>query len=123
MTGYLYILGCVIFTVYGQLVLKWRMNMQPALPDGLIDKALYLIKLILLDPFVLSGFMAAFIGSLFWMAAMTRFSISYAYPFMSSAFVLVMIGSAIFFQESLTPMKVIGTFTIVIGLVILSRGY
>lgn len=123
MIGYLYIAGCVVFTVYGQLMLKWRMNMQPALPDGLMHKAIYLIKLILLDPFVLSGFVAAFVASLFWMAAMTRFSISFAYPFMSTAFVLVMFGSALFFSEALTPMKLLGTFIIVIGLVVLSRGY
>lgn len=34
-----------------------------------------------------------------------------------------MLGSALLFSESLTPMKVLGTFIIVIGLVVLSRGY
>lgn len=121
--GYFYIIACVVFTVYGQLMLKWRINMQPALPDGLVDKAFYLVKLILLDPFVLSGFVAAFVASLFWMAAMTRFSISFAYPFMSSAFVLVLFGAVLLFDEALTPMKVLGTLIIVVGLIVLSRGY
>lgn len=121
--GYLFITGCVFFTVYGQLVLKWRMNMQPQLPDGLAAKAGYLIKLILTDPFVLSGFAAAFIASLFWMAAMTKFSLSFAYPFMSSAFVLVMLLSVLFFGEIINSYKLIGTLLIVAGMVVMSQGY
>ena len=70
--GFLYIAGCIVFTVYGQLVLKWRMNMQAPLPDGVFDKSLALVKLIIFDPFVLSGFISAFLASLFWMAAMSR---------------------------------------------------
>jgi multidrug transporter EmrE-like cation transporter len=123
MTGYLYIAGCVFFTVYGQLVLKWRMNQQEALPAGLSDKALELIKLILFDPFILSGFISAFLASLFWMAAMTKFSLSFAYPFMSSAFVIVMFMSMFLFGETLNIYKLTGTVLIVAGIVVLSHGY
>jgi drug/metabolite transporter (DMT)-like permease len=123
MTGYLYIAGCVLFTVYGQLVLKWRMNMQESLPLGLVDKVIHLIKLVLFDPFILSGFVAAFAASLFWMAAMTKFSLSFAYPFMSSAFVIVMFFSVLLFGEVLNSYKLIGTGLIVAGIVVLSQGY
>ena len=121
--GYLFIAACVFFTVYGQLVLKWRMNMQPTLPEGLTAKAGFLIKLILTDPFVFSGFAAAFVASLFWMAAMTKFSLSFAYPFMSSAFVLVMLLSVLFFGEAINSYKFIGTLLIVAGIVVMSQGY
>ncbi len=121
--AYIYIVGCVFFTVYGQIVLKWRMNLQPPLPDSLMEKTLFLIKAIIFDPFILSGFVAAFIASLFWMAAMTKFSISYAYPFMSLAFVFVMFGSAILLGESLNVTKIAGTILIVTGLIVISRGY
>ncbi|MBL7003830.1 MAG: EamA family transporter [Gammaproteobacteria bacterium] len=121
--GYLYIVGCVFFTVYGQLILKWRMNQQPPLPDGLLDKVFELIKLILFDPFILSGFVAAFLASLFWMAAMTKFPLSFAYPFMSSAFVIVMFFSVLLFGETLNIYKLAGTGLIVAGIVVLSQGY
>ncbi len=97
--------------------------MQAALPEGFFSKVIFLVKLILFDPFIFSGFFAAFIASLFWMAAMTKFSISYAYPFMSLAFVIVMLGSAIFFGEQLNAYKISGTLIIVFGLIIISRGY
>ncbi|MFT4926362.1 MAG: multidrug transporter EmrE-like cation transporter [Phenylobacterium sp.] len=121
--GFLYIAGCILFTVYGQLVLKWRMNQQPELPVHWLDKGFALIKLILLDPFVFSGFFAALIASLFWMAAMTKFSLSYAYPFMSLAFVIVMFGSAVLFDEGLNVFKLAGTGLIIAGIFVLSRGY
>ena len=121
--AYLYIGGSIFFTVYGQMVLKWRMNLQAPLPDPLMEKVLFLIKAIIFDPFILSGFVAAFVASLFWMAAMTKFSISYAYPFMSLAFVFVMFGSAILLGESLNLTKIVGTLLIVSGLIVISRGY
>lgn len=123
MTGYLYIAGCVFFTVYGQLILKWRMNMQDPLPAGLVDKVIQLVKLVLFDPFILSGFVSAFLASLFWMAAMTKFSLSFSYPFMSSALVIVMFFSVFLFGETLNLYKLAGTGLIVAGIVLLSQGY
>ena len=121
--GYLYIAGCVFFTVYGQLILKWRMNLSSPIPDGTFDKVFYLIKLIIFDPFILSGLFSAFLASLFWMAAMTKFSLSFAYPFMSSAFIIVMFFSVFLFGETLNLYKLVGTSLIVAGIIVLSLGY
>lgn len=119
--GYLYIFGTIFFTVYGQLVLKWRISGYGELPDGsFVDKVIFLLKL-LLDPFVFSGFASAFIASLFWMAAMTKFEVSYAYPFMSLSFVLVFLLAAILFHESVTIYKIAGLILIVLGIYISSR--
>ena len=118
--GYFYIFGTIFFTVYGQIVLKWRMNGMGSLPEGTGDKIIFLIK-VLFDPWVFSGFFAAFIASFFWMAAMTKFDISYAYPFMSSAFVLVFLLSVILFNESVTWHKVTGLALIVAGIIVTSR--
>ncbi len=118
--GYFYIFGTIFFTVYGQIVLKWRINDVGSLPDGLTEKILFLIQL-LFDPWIFSGFASAFIASFFWMATMTKFEISYAYPFMSSAFVLVFLLSVFLFQEQITIHKIIGLILIVAGIVITSR--
>ncbi len=118
--GYFYIFGTIFFTVYGQIVLKWRINSVGSLPNDFIDKILFLVKL-LFDPWIFSGFLAAFVASFFWMAAMTKFEISFAYPFMSSAFVLVFILSVLFFNETVTLQKIIGLTLIVIGIIVTSR--
>lgn len=99
------------------------MNENLVLPDSAFAKIVHLIKLILTDPWIFSGLSAAFVASLFWMMAMTKFQISYAYPFMSSAFILVLLISVPLFGETLNATKLIGTLLIVTGLVVLSRGY
>ncbi len=115
--GYLYIFGCIFFTVYGQMILKWRLSMKGDMPEGLNEKMLFLFKA-LLDPFILSGFAGAFIASLFWMAAMTKFQVSFAYPFMSIAFVAVLFLSALFFHEPITLGKVLGLILITSGIIV-----
>jgi multidrug transporter EmrE-like cation transporter len=56
------------------------------------------------------------------MIAMTRFDLSYAYPFMSLAFVFVLILSAIFFHEAVTIPKALGVALVVAGIIIGSYG-
>ncbi|PRM91368.1 hypothetical protein CJ672_09640 [Arcobacter cryaerophilus gv. occultus] len=119
--GYFYIFGTIFFTVYGQLILKWRMStIGISLPNEFLDKIFFLFKLVF-DPFIFSGFASAFIASFFWMAAMTKFELSYAYPFMSGAFVFVFILSVLFFNEIVTWQKILGLTFIVIGIFITSR--
>ncbi len=118
MNPYLYILGTLFFTVYGQIILKWRLSgLKVIMPEGLLEKVFYLIKLIF-DPFIFSGFASAFIASLFWMAAMTKFEITTAYPFMSLAPALVFVIGVLFLGETFTIGKVLGLLLIIIGIVI-----
>ena len=118
MSPYFYIFGTLFFTVYGQIVLKWRLSqLAIVLPEGLLDKILYLLKLIF-DPFVFSGFASAFIASLFWMAAMTKFEITQAYPFMSLAPALVFVIGVFFLGEAFTIGKVVGLLLIVLGTIV-----
>ncbi len=117
---YSYIFLTIFFTVYGQIILKWRVNKYPKLPANSSEKLIFIIKM-LLDPFIISGFASAFIASLFWMLAMTKFNLSFAYPFMSLSFVIVLILSVLIFKESFTVYKVVGLSFILVGIVITSR--
>jgi undecaprenyl phosphate-alpha-L-ara4N flippase subunit ArnF len=76
-----------------------------------------LLKLIF-DPFVFSGFASAFIASLFWMAAMTKFEITQAYPFMSLAPAVVFVIGVFFFGEAFTIGKIVGLLLIVLGTIV-----
>src|SRR5699024_2097227 len=74
--------------VYGQIVLKWRIDKYGRLPPEFFDKLLFLFRL-LLDPFVLSGLLSAFLASLFWMRAMTRLDRYFGYRCMEFAVVFL----------------------------------
>lgn len=121
MTGFVYVLGTVLFTVYGQLIVKWQVSKAGALPTAFSAKMLFLSKL-LLNPWIISGMAAAFLAMLCWLSAMTKFELSYAYPFMSLAFVLVLILSAVLFHETVTVPKVLGVGLVVAGIIVASRG-
>jgi multidrug transporter EmrE-like cation transporter len=122
MTGYFYILGTIVCTVYGQLILKWRIGKYGELPDAFFDKLVFLFKL-LFDPFIFSGFAVAILASFFWMAAMTKFDVSYAYPFITAGLTLLTVILAILLLgESFTLPKVLGVLFIVIGVSIMGFG-
>lgn len=118
--SYMYIAGTILLTVYGQLILKWRIVQYGSLPEAFAGKVWFLLKLFL-DPFILSGFLSAFGASLFWMATMTKLDVSYAYPFMSGAFILVLIFSTVFFNEPLTWQKLAGLLLIISGILVSSQ--
>lgn len=119
--AYIYILFTIILTVYGQIVIKWQVNSAGAFPGVTVDKILFILRL-LLNPWVISSFLGAFLASLTWMAALTKFPLSFAYPFMSLSFVLVMVLSCIFFYEPITIPKAVGMGLIVVGIIIGSQG-
>ena len=118
--GFANIAATVALTVYCQLVFKWRVDVAGALPSGTGRRVEYLTRL-LLDPWVISVFATALLASLTWAIALTRFELSFAYPFMALSFVAVLLFGAAFLSESLTPAKVIGVLLIVLGLVVGSR--
>ena len=111
----------ILLTASSQLIVKWRVNRAGQLPVELARKFLFLTGL-LLDPWVLTGILAAFVAGLSWMTAMTRLELSFAYPFISLSFVLVLVFSALLFHETVTAPKVIGMLLIIAGIIITSRG-
>jgi multidrug transporter EmrE-like cation transporter len=118
---YIYILLTIFFTVYGQIVIKWQIKSYGSLPYEITEKIYFVLNL-LLNPWILSSLVCAFLASLSWMAAMTKFPLSYAYPFTSLAFVLVVFFSAILFNEPVTISKALGLGFVVLGIIIGSRG-
>ena len=120
LSGHFFILLTLFFTVYGQLVLKWQLVGAGSLPEAGFDKLLFLLRQFL-NPWIMSGFVSAFLASMAWMAAMTRFDLGYAYPFMSLAFVIVMIFGVVFLGEAASLRKVIGTLMVIAGLIVIAR--
>ena len=120
MTAYLYIVATLLLTVYGQLIVKWQVNNAGHLPADIGGKVSFVARL-LVNPWVISALVAALAAAASWMVAMTHFTLSRAYPFMSLSFVLVLFGSALWLNEGLTWPKVAGVLIIAIGLAVGSQ--
>lgn len=121
MIGYFYIALTILLTVYGQLILKWQVGQAGTLPGGAGAKIAFLLHFFL-NPWVISAFTAAFLAALCWIAAISKMDLSHAYPFVGATFVFVLIGSGLFFGETLTPLKIAGTTLIVLGIIVASQG-
>lgn len=120
LAGYGYIFMTVALTVYGQIVVKWQVSKVGPMPPGVEGKLGFMFGM-LLNPWVLSGFFAAFLASFCWMAALTKFPLNVAYPFTSLSFVAVLLASALLFYEPVTLSKWIGMALLVAGVVVSSQ--
>ncbi|MBV9509028.1 MAG: hypothetical protein JO303_01950 [Caulobacteraceae bacterium] len=118
--GFAYIGAAVVLTVYGQLVVKWRVNVMGAPPTGLSQNLRFLFSMVT-SPWVLSGFAAAFGAAMAWMLAVSRLNLSYAYPFMSVTFPTILLCSYLLFGEPIRLGNIIGVGLIVLGIIVHSR--
>ena len=120
-SDHLLIVGTVLFTVYSQLIMRWQVGLAGSLPAGIDEKIVFVGRL-LINPWVFSGIVATFLAGIFWMLTMTRFEISYAFPFVSLNYVIVLLAGFLLFGETFSTAKLIGTALIVAGLVIIAKG-
>jgi len=115
--GYLYILGSILSTVAGQLLIKWQLDKRGPAPLDLNGKVFFYLH-ILISPWVLCAMLFGFLAFFFWLLTLSKFELSYAYPFMSLTFVLTFVLSVLIFHDTVTPAKVIGLACIIAGLII-----
>lgn len=124
MTGifpWLMVAMTIILTSYGQLVIKWQAGIFKPSAEGVLSRLPNVLQL-LLQPWVISAFVAAFAASLCWMLAVSRLELSKAYPFMALNFLLVCLVAVPLFGESFTIAKGVGLAVVILGLIILSQG-
>jgi multidrug transporter EmrE-like cation transporter len=105
----------------GNLVIKNALKSMGGLNLG-ANAAQSLLHLFT-NPGVVVGLVLYLIGFVLWARALSIADISTAYPiFISLAFTIVVVGSRIFFNESLGLIKIAGIVIIAVGIVVVSRG-
>lgn len=110
----------ILLTCYGQLVIKWQVSTFKACASGPLSRLPQLVQL-LLQPWIISAFIAAFGASLCWMLAVSKLELSKAYPFMALNFLIVCLVAVPMFGESFSATKAVGLLTVIAGLVIISH--
>ena len=118
--NHIYILASIGFATYSQMVFRWRVGLAGELPENTYGKLLFVWR-ILIDPWGVSAIFATFLSGCLWMLAMSKFEVSYAYPWVSLNFVLILILAALFFHEAITPLKILGCLFICAGVFCISR--
>ena len=115
--GVLIILAAVLLMVSAQLIFKNRLSFHGEMslvPSELLS---YLMKMILDWKAWLAGCITV-ASALLWYVAVSRVPLSFAFPIAALSYPLIMIGSAIFFQEGITVAKIVGNTLIISGVLI-----
>ncbi|QOR62204.1 SMR family transporter [Sulfurovum sp. ST-21] len=119
--NHLYIFLSILFAVTSQLVIKWKMNEYDLTQyPSIIEKFSFAFSM-LFNPYIILSIFLTLLSGLSWMIAMTKFDISYAYPFTALGFVFILIFSALLFHEPITWHKFIGILLITSGILITSK--
>ena len=120
--NHFYLLLAILLGVVSQLIIKWKMSAFSFDNYETWQEKFSLAFSMLLNPYIIIALILTLLAGVTWMIAMTKFEISYAYPFTLLALVLVTIFSFIFFGESINIYKLIGIVFIILGIVVISKG-
>jgi len=116
----IYILISVVAGAAGQVLLKKGMGSMGPLTLS-IDQLGSVLWRILTNPYVLVGLAIYVSGTLFWLTALSRVELSYAYPFASLSYVVMLAASWLLFGENITPLRITGTLIVCLGVFLISR--
>lgn len=115
-----YILVAVAASAVGQILLKKGMTSMGPLtltPGQLVN----VVWGIATNPYVVIGLIIYVGGTLFWLVALSRVALSFAYPFASISYIVMLLASWWLFKEDISLIRIIGTVVVGLGVLIISR--
>jgi drug/metabolite transporter (DMT)-like permease len=115
------IFATVLFTVVGQLLIKQGMLQLGAAPNDTSRLPLFALKAVFQWQ-VFLGFVSAGLAATSWMVAMSRNTISFAYPFMGLSIVLTLLLAPLCFGEHVPTQRWVGVLIVCVGIVIAAQG-
>lgn len=117
---HIYIFSTIFFTTLSQLLMRWQVGLAGPLPGDAWGKAGF-VGALLLNPWIIASVVSTFLAGVSWMLALTKFEISYAYPFSALTYVLVLLAGVVLFQDDANLGKIAGTALVILGVVVIAR--
>jgi drug/metabolite transporter (DMT)-like permease len=115
-----YILVSVLLGAVGQVLLKKGMSSMGPVTLSLIQLPAVLFRMAT-NPYVVIGLLIYVGGTVFWLSALSHVDLSYAYPFASLSYVVMLAASWLLFHEKITPIRLLGTVIVGLGVFLISR--
>ncbi|MCK4233149.1 hypothetical protein KAX75_01870 [candidate division WOR-3 bacterium] len=120
MKGIVYIIICILLNVSGQTSIKYGTRAVGELSLGISKLGSFFI-MVFKQPFILLGFILYGISAFFWIGALSRTELSFAYPLLSIGYVLILLVSWRFFGETINIYRILGVILIAAGTVFLAK--
>jgi len=115
-----YILISVLGGAAGQVLLKKGMGSMGPLTLS-VDQLGGILWRIATNPYVVVGLGVYVCSTIFWLTALSRVNLSYAYPFASLSYIVMLVVSWQLFKEDISFLRLMGSLVIGIGVFLISR--
>ena len=112
-----FLLLYIALTTASQLIMRWQVS---AVAPATANRLSFIVSM-LLTPWVWAAILATFLAGLAWMLALTRFELTYAFPFTGVTFALILLAGAFLFGEHVGPGRIAGTLLVLVGLIVIVR--
>ena len=116
------ILVSVTFAAIAQVTLKMGMNQVTDANGGQLALSGESLKQILSTLLVWVGLGIFAISAVLWLFALSRASLSFAYPFAALGYVIIVAASILFLDEHVPPLGWAGVACIVVGILLVAQG-
>lgn len=116
------ILFSVALNASAQLFLRKGMPQVSLVTDQGAIELLQGVFRVVFNPWVFSGLSCYAISIVLWMYVLSKVQVSFAYPFLSVGYVIVVAAAYVFFREPVSVMKLAGIALICAGVVLVARG-
>ena len=116
---FMFVILPVLLASGGEFMLKHSINHQETSEVVLswFDSVLRMLA----NPLIVMSLLMIVSGGVLWVVAMSKYELSFLYPFMSLNFLVIVVGSQFFLGESVSIYRYVAVVLIIVGLVIISR--
>jgi multidrug transporter EmrE-like cation transporter len=116
------ILISVTFAAVAQVTLKAGMNHVTDANGGQLALTGESLKQIATNVWVWTGLAIFAVSAVLWLFALSRASLSFAYPFAALGYVIIVAASILFLGEHVPPLGWAGVAFIVFGILLIAQG-
>ena len=118
----LLILCSVSVSAFAQYFLKRGMTDITLKSPDYATEWVQTLGAIIVNPFIITGFALYGLGAILWLWVLARLDLSAAYPFVGLSFVITMLIGSFFLGEAIGTERLIGTFLVVAGCMLIASG-
>jgi len=115
------ILVSVVLAGFAQITLKTGVNHVTEAHGGQLQLDGQSIRALATSPIIWGGLVLFGLSAVVWLFALSRASLSFAYPFAALSYVLIVAFSILVLHETVPPLRWLGVGLIVTGIILVAQ--
>ena len=116
----IYLIISVLLGGFGQVLLKKGMGVIGPMELNFSEFGNIVWSLIS-NFYIVGGLLTYGVSMLLWLTALSKLDLSFAYPFVSLGYVIMILASWLLFRENISLLRLVGCSVVILGVIIVSR--